>query len=464
MTQEIKHSLRGICYGIVLLAIFACSEEETTEEYLTVNTETIEISSDGGQDIVHIRSNCKWNVTMSQTDVATASPTQGEGDGEITIEMTPNTTMANRSVNMTIQSENKTHMAIVKIRQPKVDAAVDIDKTSFTFDGTGGNAILKISCNTAWEIRDIPSWLKFSSTSGYKDAEITITALPSNQATQRKAVLGVVAAEQARTYLIVTQERGISTRQVAVNQFVTLRQSAAFTFNQGEDVEWFIYDILPKETVESLDDQALSLQLHMSGIIGEQEPSTIYWDTGLEPGREYAICAISSDINDDEEPAPTRTFFTTPPAESDLVAAIFNVIYRNDIFTASYDIVSGFEFNINKPDECSRFHFIGYTENAADILANVPDVYFAYQMLGNTPHTTSKPNVYIETYQSKVILCTWAVDQSGQYSGVISRVQQGVPSGKSVRITPETSPSHGHIHPHNDIPTQTPFFPSGNGN
>ena len=60
----------------------------------------------------------------------------------------------------------------------------------------------------------------------------------------------------------MTQERGISTRQVAVNQFVTLRQSAAFTFNQGEDVEWFIYDILPKETVESLDDQALSLQLH----------------------------------------------------------------------------------------------------------------------------------------------------------------------------------------------------------
>ena len=256
---------------------------------------------------------------MSQTDVATASPTQGEGDGEITIEMTPNTTMANRSVNMTIQSENKTHMAIVKIKQPKVDAAVDIDKTSFTFDGTGGNAILKISCNTAWEIRDIPSWLKFSSTSGYKDAEITITALPSNQATQRKAVLGVVAAEQARTYLIVTQERGISTRQVAVNQFVTLRQSAAFTFNQGEDVEWFIYDILPKETVESLDDQALSLQLHMSGIIGEQEPSTIYWDTGLEPGREYAICAISSDINDDEEPAPhARSSQHLPPNRTSL--------------------------------------------------------------------------------------------------------------------------------------------------
>lgn len=126
MKKTVDHLLKTIfVFSLVHLFAFslvACGGDDDDDssskkpDYIAANEE-MELS-DTGDNILSIRSNCKWRLYVD-VDWLFFEPATGENNGKVTITASPNKTGAVRSATIYMRNEDNSVERTVVVRQKK---------------------------------------------------------------------------------------------------------------------------------------------------------------------------------------------------------------------------------------------------------------------------------------------------------------------------------------------------------
>jgi hypothetical protein len=113
--------LRWYLLPCLLFVFFACGDDEKAEDpKLTVEPATIEVSSDGAQDLaVVVTANVDWTATVNPADTwcTIVSPATGSGNGTLTVSVEPNITFSARETVITVTSKDGTIVREIAVKQ-----------------------------------------------------------------------------------------------------------------------------------------------------------------------------------------------------------------------------------------------------------------------------------------------------------------------------------------------------------
>lgn len=177
-------------------------QEGKEEDYLNVSVAGISHIYTAGlyPSPITITSNMSW--TLEYPDWISVSPTSGNGDGEFNVIFTENTTGEDRMGVITVKGDTITKYITVGQYKEIKDYHLDIEPTTLTFDGDGGELSFNVYCDTFWSVTSptgwtiindeyIKDWLTLDKISGYCSAKVKVKIPSSEVARDREITVSV---------------------------------------------------------------------------------------------------------------------------------------------------------------------------------------------------------------------------------------------------------------------------------
>lgn len=184
-----------------VLAIVECCSP-FVEEILTLDVSSLALLPSAGTETINITSNVAWTAT-SNADWCVIAPASGSKDGKITVTVTENDTNQDRIAEITVKSENITHIVTVKQEFGEV---FEVDSELFAFDFFGGTAKIKITSNVSWTVESNKTWCVPSQTSGEGSCELVLTINENRSVSAREAEVTLKSSTVVKT-IKVTQNK-----------------------------------------------------------------------------------------------------------------------------------------------------------------------------------------------------------------------------------------------------------------
>lgn len=119
--------------AILSVGITSCSSGDDDPDEVAVSMQSVNLSESGGSQSIQVLSNTNWTVSGAQGWL-TVSPTQGSGNGMITVNANANTDNNSRTCMLTINAGGA--MTTISVYQPgkvKADPATEV---SASYTGT----------------------------------------------------------------------------------------------------------------------------------------------------------------------------------------------------------------------------------------------------------------------------------------------------------------------------------------
>lgn len=157
----------------------------------------------GGNDSFEITCNTDWAITVNQT-WCTADPSIGSGNRRIIVSAQENTSLEQRQATITVKAGDLKQS--ISVSQVGANATLKLNKSSMSFDASGGNDNFMIDSNTSWTITNNQSWCTVSSTSGVNNGSITVNVSENTSTDSRVATITVNAGEINQTIHILQNE------------------------------------------------------------------------------------------------------------------------------------------------------------------------------------------------------------------------------------------------------------------
>ena len=148
MKKVLQLLLLGFC---LLTTVYACSsDDDPVTPELVVSTQSIAFSKDGGDKIIHIKTNVNWTITSNQS-WCTVTPSSGDGTGTIklTVNASANTANDNRSAILTVTAGNLAEQItitqgltnLLTVSKKSYDIATEGESITIDLQTTGDVAI-----------------------------------------------------------------------------------------------------------------------------------------------------------------------------------------------------------------------------------------------------------------------------------------------------------------------------------
>ena len=135
-----------------------------------------------------VTSEVSWRATSSESWIQ-LTPSEGEaGTSIMNIEVTPNTSLNDRSGFVYIHIADRQVLSIT-VTQEGLSLKLSPEKLSFAADTESQK--LQVTCNTEWSVLESPDWLSVSSTSGSGDMTLTLTAADYWNTSSRQGILRI---------------------------------------------------------------------------------------------------------------------------------------------------------------------------------------------------------------------------------------------------------------------------------
>jgi hypothetical protein len=140
---------------------------------LLVDKNTITSPSSGGKFDVKLTSNRDWKL-VSNVNWAVVNVTQGNGNSNLSISVTANSSLIARTgkVEITAGAIVRT-ITINQAASVKVDTLL-VDKITINEVSTGGNNTVKITANRDWKVVPSASWISVNPSQGVGNSNLTI--------------------------------------------------------------------------------------------------------------------------------------------------------------------------------------------------------------------------------------------------------------------------------------------------
>ncbi len=183
---------------IVAVGMVACTEDTGSDDKITLSTESLEFSSEGGSKTVGVTTVDSWEAT-TQNDWIEVT----QEEDRFTVTVGENETTEPREGAVTVKTADDTKTIAVKQQAGAVDTSLRIDPRTLSFPFGGETKTLTVTSESEWTVEvtsENSSWLTVNKTG---DEEFTATAEPHNGG-ERSAVITVDNGEVSKT-VSVTQ-------------------------------------------------------------------------------------------------------------------------------------------------------------------------------------------------------------------------------------------------------------------
>ena len=192
-TQHMKKLFVILAAGLFLFA--ACEPAPV----LSVSPTEFEVGADGGSQTIAITANSVWYVRDDMRGgnfFCTVTPTEGTGNGFITITAVPNTTGEFRGQTIAVTCESRGESVTQKIMvhqlcpagsaSLKVDEIVDADGKKVP--AAGGLIKMTVTANAPWTLSCEESDVKLSATSGDNGSTAVVATVPANPGLEDRGI------------------------------------------------------------------------------------------------------------------------------------------------------------------------------------------------------------------------------------------------------------------------------------
>ena len=241
--------------AIALVGLTSCTPEEEEivppepeqEAYLNVYYDDIVFPSDGGEDSFEIDSNTDW-VIASDADWLTVEPSEGKGNGLITLTASASDVYDDRNTVITVRAGDKTETFTVT---QKYAEALLVTKNKFDIPQEGGDFTIEIQSNISYEIQidsDSQSWISEAPQSKALTTYTHTFSVESNpNTTKRDGSIEIIgsngATETVNIYQAQKDELVLSKSEETVparggEVRVQLRSNVDYEVIIPEDVDW----------------------------------------------------------------------------------------------------------------------------------------------------------------------------------------------------------------------------------
>lgn len=211
MKNQIKMRVHYIVRLLIILTLASCKKDDANT--LTVTSEAIDFSPDGGSVNFDIQTNAKsWNIDNPAADWLSISVTSGTLPTTTISAKVATRTLTARSTTLTITAGNA-HPKQIVVTQPASDHLFVISSATSTleFKHTGETKSFTITTDDAqWTVSANTDWLHFDKESGIKGTTvINVTALESVPDAARTATITVTGDHASPLGITVTQKASL---------------------------------------------------------------------------------------------------------------------------------------------------------------------------------------------------------------------------------------------------------------
>lgn len=141
---------------IPLFILIGCEKSE--ESNISASLQKNEISSSGEDITLDIKSNCEWEITVSESWIE-PSVTEGSGDLFVLLKIPRNDSYDNRECEIIVSSKDKSVFSTVNILQ-KSRMGIFLGEDSKTVDVKGGDITVELNTNIENIQVSTPDWIK----------------------------------------------------------------------------------------------------------------------------------------------------------------------------------------------------------------------------------------------------------------------------------------------------------------
>ena len=269
-------------------------------EYLNINnnSSTLDIPSDNTTAtlVINASPGCEWKITWDESSgwIKSVSPSSGRGSQNVTIMISTNNTMKERS---SILSVNQTNGNIptrsVTLKQMAGSENLSLSLESISFVNTGGEQKVSVTSNSQWRVEGAPEWLTVNPTSGENDGVFSVKAGPNATSSEQTAVLTIRSAGGITKNISVKQAAAalptIYTPQVSNKG----KNQATISFSFDSELPVTSYGICYSATSEAPD---LDHDTHVTRTGSESHGSPSIELTELASGTTYHVRAYAVSI------------------------------------------------------------------------------------------------------------------------------------------------------------------------
>ena len=306
--------------AIALVGLTSCTPEEEEivppepeqEAYLNVYYDDIVFPSDGGEDSFEIDSNTDW-VIASDADWLTVEPSEGKGNGLITLTASASDVYDDRNTVITVRAGDKTETFTVT---QKYAEALLVTKNKFDIPQEGGDFTIEIQSNISYEIQidsDSQSWISEAPQSKALTTYTHTFSVESNpNTTKRDGSIEIIgsngATETVNIYQAQKDELVLSKSEETVparggEVRVQLRSNVDYEVIIPEDADWveqiqsdkadeLIFNVKPNDKTEEREvgitvkdkNSDLSQTFTIKQIVGSIILEESYFEVGAKGG------------------------------------------------------------------------------------------------------------------------------------------------------------------------------------
>jgi len=319
--------------AIALVGITSCKpeEEEITppEIYLNVHHEDIVFPSDGGEDSFEIESNTDWVIT-NDADWLTVEPSEGKGNGLITLTASASDVYDDRNTVITVRSGDKTETFTVT---QKYAEALLVTKNKFDIPQEGGEFSVEVQSNISYDViidEDSQSWItEVPSSKALSTYTHTFSVADNPDTTKRDGCIEIIGSngktETVNVYQAQKDELVLSKSEETVparggEVRVQLRSNVDYEVIIPEDVDWV-------ERLQSDKADELVFNVKPNSETSAREVGITIKDKNSDLSQIFTIIQTSGSIVLDE------TYYEVPASGDTL-----DIVFTSDV---EYEIIIG---------------------------------------------------------------------------------------------------------------------------
>lgn len=224
---------------LVILASPGCSgNDDGADPELIVSTESISFKKEGGDVVLHIKTNTQWNLVSSQSWCA-VSPSSGEGAGTIklTATATENTGTDARNAVITVTAGNQSRQ--VSVAQ-EAGSLLIVKKSEYDIEAAGESIVIELQTSSAHEISIVGDWISRPSARAVSAVSETFIIAANRNVLDREGSITFQVADLSETVIIRQKGEPLtiaSDKTGMENNAVTLAANMGLGWNLGNSLE-----------------------------------------------------------------------------------------------------------------------------------------------------------------------------------------------------------------------------------
>ncbi len=173
--------------AVAAMMLTGCTETTDSldrSEVLSLSTEEISMSCEGGSAPVEIYSLFPCEIDKGGADWITTSAYKGVvGASKLTISCAKNETTTNRTASLTIGSERYGVSRNIVVNQEAFVPELEVSQDELTVSSDGATTTITVSSNIPWSISGVASWIAVSPTSSTKEKTTLTIKVSANSST-----------------------------------------------------------------------------------------------------------------------------------------------------------------------------------------------------------------------------------------------------------------------------------------